>query len=404
MKVFSKGLIIVGLAVFSVASFGSVAHAAPWLGLFGDQTSDTTEQNDSSEQAHWYEAFKKKNDDKDPATSPDPQPLQPEPVSDDNDKDGLSAAQETEQGTSNAAVDTDKDGLSDLVESKWYIDKQVVFCGSTCALPSPIKKDIYLEADWMVKPDKASTKPTAQQVKLLTDAFAKEQISLHMDVGQFGGGNQTPYNAEIWFGATKGEVDFVDYKRGGDGIAPQFNAKRSAAWHYMLVGERYKRIKDGKVNTTSSGIANRGGPNLFIASALMLPQGRDVALAGTMMHELGHNLCLTHGKPTANNSCTFEGIDNNDTRNPNYPYKNYRSSMNYMHQYRLVDYAHNPNNAPGNHDDWNAINLNSFNMYSERANGQSPETATDDKAKNNILSNFEHEDHDDHDISVRIEL
>lgn len=401
----SKGLVTgVAICLFSTVVLSSSASAASWFGLFGNSSSGQSSDSGDAGQTDWWAPFKNSGDasppspaDPEPAEPTDPQP-KPPVAEDDADKDGLSAAREAEQKTNNAKPDSDDDGLSDYLESKWNAKRDVLFCGAACAYPDPIKKDIYIEADWMVLPDGTNTQPNGAQVKLLTDAFAKEGINLHVDTGQYGGGNAVPYTPEIWFGATAGEKDFVDYKRGGDGIAPQFKTERGSAWHYMLVGERYKRVTPTGVSNTSSGVANVSGPNIFIAYGIVRvinQNQRDVAVASTMMHELGHNLCLTK-RPTST-PCTFAGIDNDDAEKPDSPYRAYRSSMSYLHTFHLVDYSHNPTNNPGDHDDWGAIRLDMFPEYNESANGQSQKTASRKEA-NNTLENFNHS------VSVKLNL
>jgi hypothetical protein len=81
----------------------------------------------------------------------------------DADGDGLSAAKEAVQGTSDANSDSDGDGLNDYIESQWNSNRNDIFCSTECAYPNPLKKDIYVEIDWM---DDGTTmyKPTATQI------------------------------------------------------------------------------------------------------------------------------------------------------------------------------------------------------------------------------------------------
>jgi hypothetical protein len=76
-----------------------------------------------------------------------------DPSSVDIDGDNLTRAQELSQGTSDTSKDTDGDGLDDFTESHWYPNRSGVFCGSSeCTYPDPVKKDLYVEVDWMKEP------------------------------------------------------------------------------------------------------------------------------------------------------------------------------------------------------------------------------------------------------------
>src|SRR5690606_9112638 len=118
----------------------------------------------------------------------------------DLDNDGLTLAQEMTQGTYDFFVDSDGDGVgsglagdSDYVESIWNLDRDYLFCDTsgsppyTCAYPNPTKKDLYLEIDWM-KNGAIEYKPTTTQINLVVSMFANHDITLHVDMGDFGEG------------------------------------------------------------------------------------------------------------------------------------------------------------------------------------------------------------------------
>lgn len=317
----------------------------------------------------------------------------------DADGDGLTASQELRQGTSDVVADTDNDGLSDFIESQWNLDRNDVFCGIACAYPDPLRQDVYLEIDWMEKPNDYSMKPTVQQLTEVTAGFAARGIKVHTDTGEYGGGNQVPYNSSIWFTSVANEKDFVDYKRGGDGIAAQFDSARDGIWHYMISGDHYQYVDDSNNTITmSSGVANVGGPNLMvahkrvsdIAAASFPAKDFDTALAGTIVHELGHNLCLTNSSLQAvAPDCHFDGIDNPDFQQPNYQFEEYVSSMNYLYQFDMADYSQNSTNNPDDHDDWSAIRPQDFASFNEAGNGQGQALAKNN-SKNKRIKNFKH--------------
>jgi len=279
----------------------------------------------------------------------------------DSDSDGLSAAQETAQGTSDSNPDSDSDGLSDLVESTSFNKRSLVFCsndGTTCSYPGPTQKDIYIEADWMVKAGTGgySMQPDSTQVSDIESAFSNRSINIHIDTGQLDGGNQVAYNAGISFTPVAGTIDFYDYKLGGDGISSQFNSNRNHIYHYALLGYNYSN------SPGSSGVSYAGDDDSFISYGLVKEtfsySSLDTAIAGTMIHELGHNLCLTGlnggvpvytGQPA---SCRFSGVDT--SAGSSYP-----SAMNYDYQLTTVDYSTGANPS-GDHDDWAAIRPQDF--------------------------------------------
>lgn len=284
----------------------------------------------------------------------------------DNDEDGLTAEQETTQGSSDSSWDTDNDGLSDLTESTSYGARNDVFCNSTavtCEYPDPTTKDVYVENDWMEKTGSGafSGQLSGSQVNSLKPSFLSKNIKLHVDTGQLGGGNEVPYNSSIYFQPQSGQVDFYDYKEGGDGVSRQFNTNRHDIYHYLLTGNTYSD------SPGSSGAAYGGDDDLFISYGLIKDNPSfysdfNTAISGSVMHELGHNLCLTTdangvdygGQPA---SCRYSGIDV-------FAPASYASVMNYTNQFYQTDYSAGIN-SPDDHDDWSAIRPIDF-IYSGR--------------------------------------
>ncbi|MCA9338396.1 hypothetical protein KC949_02460, partial [Candidatus Saccharibacteria bacterium] len=79
----------------------------------------------------------------------------------------------------------------------------------------------------------------------------------------------------------------------------------------------------------------------------------DDAIAGTIMHELGHNLCLTNSSYTGQDpSCLFSGVD--DEFNVN---NNYHSAMNYTYQFTNQYSYSDGTHGAGDHDDKSAVLL-----------------------------------------------
>jgi|GEM_PF-1850545 len=279
----------------------------------------------------------------------------------DNDGDGLTASAELTQGTSDFSSDSDKDGLSDYTESASYPGRNNLFCNSTvttCEYPTPAQRDLYVEADWMVRPNPNgySMHPNANQVSTIVTAYAKKGVLAHIDTGQLGGGNAVTYNSDIAFYDSPTLVDFYDYKYGNGIIStPQFNADRYHIYHYMIFGD----IHDSSLHT---GVSHAGDDDAFISYGLItngvISTANNLGVSTVVMHELGHNLCLTNpadgvpnytGQPA---SCRFSGIDAN--AGADYP-----SAENYYHAFDLADYSIGANGS-SDHDDWGTLRFADF--------------------------------------------
>lgn len=298
----------------------------------------------------------------------------------DDDEDGLQYSQEMAQGTTDNNPDFDSDGLSDYVESTEYTARDDVFCNSSatfCEYPDPISKDIYIENDWMDKPDingsGYSMQLNSAQVSALKTSFLNKNIQVHIDTGQLGGGNEVSYTSLMNYQPTPGIIDFYDYKNGGDaGITPQFAANRKGIYHYLITGQTYTEDEG------STGASYMGDDDFFVSYGLIKenfsPQylSLDTAIAGTVMHELGHGLCLSgynNGNPTYPGqpaSCRYAGIDA-------FAGSLYGSVMNYDKQLLQVDYSSGINGLPDDHNDWDTIRLMDFAVSSagDAASGKS---------------------------------
>lgn len=272
------------------------------------------------------------------------------PGQDDADGDGLTAAQEKIQGTSDSNIDSDGDGLDDKTESRWNTNRDAEFCDTStpknCTYPDPTTQDVYLQVDWM-DDGTNSFKPSNTQLGMVSDAFAAQGIKFHADTGQYGGGNQlSSYIASLPFTATTG-TGYFNYKNSN------FNTSRQNIWRYMISGDKYSE------DETSSGVSYAGSDNIFLSYGL-IKAGQsnfnysdfDTAIAGTIIHELGHSLCLSNGTSYSHQHaiCVYPGVDSNDT---GFPF--YISSMNYSHQMGMVDYSSGVNGPIYDNDDWSAI-------------------------------------------------
>lgn len=276
----------------------------------------------------------------------------------DADNDGLALWKELYQSTNDFNSDTDNDGLNDYKESIWFTNRDEVFCNKTtspytCAYPDPTTQDLYIEIDWMYDSiENRSFMPTALQLKKIQDVFDAQNINLYADTGQFGGGNEIPfYGKSLHISSTDNYIDFDDIKYGYDSYSANYKSDREGIWRYMISGYHYSD------SPTSSGIAEVGGSNSFISNGLVKDtftySNLDDAIAGTMIHEIGHNLCLSNVAIYVNqpSTCVFDGVDSSGIL-----YTLYQSSMNYQYQLETTNLSDGTHEL-GDHADWSAVKV-----------------------------------------------
>ncbi len=232
-------------------------------------------------------------------------------------------------------LDPDNDALNNIEEC--YTDEY----GS-----NPFQKDIFLEFDWTLSQNpQNSNLPSQEKITEMTQRFAEHNITIHVDTGQFGGGEEIPYQ-------------------------PQFNydTLRDLYWQYFL---------NNDINNPRKGIFHYGiicdvgpGPGFsfigwyhhdaFCISAQTLEDGnplwtRDQLIITGSMHELGHTLGLF--------ADDHNGNDNRAAVEPWYKdywlFRNYKSCMNYRYTWQILDYS-DGTHGPGDFDDWGNLDLEFF--------------------------------------------
>ncbi|QSQ22758.1 hypothetical protein JY651_47990 [Pyxidicoccus parkwayensis] len=214
----------------------------------------------------------------------------------DSDGDGVCDAMELFLGTSPLKRDTDGDKLDDYAESFGFGGGLDL----TALGANPRRKDVFVEVDYY-----PGLKPTQAMLNQVITAFANAPVSntdfstgitLHLVVDQ----EIAAADADLDLNPVWTDFDVIKAK--------YFTAARAPYFHYRVFAKQY----DGGF---SSGIS-RGVPAHDFVVTVASFNGTELQSAGTLMHELGHNLGLRHG--------------GNDEDN----YKpNYLNIMNYEYQF-----------------------------------------------------------------------
>lgn len=198
----------------------------------------------------------------------------------DFDADGLTDAEEALLGTLSDNPDTDGDTLLDGWEVHTINGLDLRAIGA-----SPLRKDIFVEMDYMIRPTgPVDFRPTAEEKTRIVTAFDKANvtnpdgstgISIHLVDG-----NEVPHDPAL----NPVQLEFFALK------AAHFDPVRAPVFHYMIWADAYN-------TTTSSGISMNIPHSDFIVTLGLwnTPGGTPDQKVGTFIHELGHNLGLTHG-------------------------------------------------------------------------------------------------------------
>jgi len=245
---------------------------------------------------------------------------------------------------------SDADG--DAIPDSWE-QNGVTIAGQFIDLPAmgadPNKPDIFLQIDWMQNSTN-DQRLTTTALKQVADAFAaspytsptgSKGITMHIDEDA----NSVNFPTTL----AKAQKITLTNNLGALDSAGNYswtaveNIKmtnfyptgRALIFHYVIAAFLQEPPPPGGTQNTSSGISrNPVGPKFFDGGSDLLitlggfsgtGAGTDLQQAGTLMHELGHNLGLAHGGNDGNN---YE--------------PNYLSIMNYAFQLVGLDGSGNP--------------------------------------------------------------
>lgn len=199
-------------------------------------------------------------------------------------------------------LDTDGDGLPDVWEKEGLdydgdgkIDVDLPAMGADPNIP-----DIFVEVDWMVRPQKKilwweiskyrNLAPSEDAMKLVYDSFKQHGINLHIDVGsdsidfvtgkkwgKLSGGNEIPYKKKFNIKSSWNST-----------VNANFSKARHNVFKHCLFVDQYNGIRSGIAN-------NIPGQFFIVANQDWVFNGGNISVGGTFMHELGHTLGLRHG-------------------------------------------------------------------------------------------------------------
>ncbi len=304
------------------------------------------------------------------------------PTPDDRDGDGLTYDEELEHGTDPADPDTDGDGLTDGWEANGYSHG-----GFLEPLPEygsdPLRKDVFVEIDWMASRDGSEEDDIGQVVALYRAASEIHRIfersgtgiRIHFDLG-----------ADI-LSRVPNEVRADEERRGAPNFhlfsnAPDprkvlpfqphlptrplcqgessmrslyelyydrdiFRPSRRNIFYYLVVAESHHDLDASRAAVTglASNFADEDSRRLglsptgvqvavvFRRPVTLLPESRRLFhLTASILHELGHGFGLGHGGATLPDDANERPLWNHVTRKPNYA-----SVMNPRFQFWGVD-------------------------------------------------------------------
>jgi len=249
----------------------------------------------------------------------------------DPDEDGLLTERERTLGTDPWDADTDGDAIPDGIEvdMRRYdlnygdppaIDLDLDDDGLSDA--DPFVRDIFVEVDHM-----EDYRLNSLTVGLVEKAFRESpvgRIAVHVDQDA---GSALP--SMPCFGlAAETRATFVRLK------GENFDASRESVFHYAVLANRVPLIDSCKDDVLGQAL---GLDTDFVIAFARLRHDGDSRIAAVFMHELGHNLGLTHE--------VYKGIDSSCTH-PGYAcydpdlYANYESVMNYHFQRAFGSSSH----------------------------------------------------------------
>ncbi|MFH1101394.1 MAG: hypothetical protein V1726_05095 [Methanobacteriota archaeon] len=279
-------------------------------------------------------------------------------LGDDEDQDGVPIEWEHRWGFNpgiwedQTQLDPDQDSLTNYEE---YLTSGF---GS-----DPFRKDVFLEFDFMEdSPDGVSSRVPDEAFELLKNPFHRRNIVVHVDTGEYEGGERIPFADDVSF--DEAVALYHEYFLNND----DENWKRSV-FHYGIIVYACTPKGYGFSGDVPAHIDYFPGTNAFIISSKQMeknakrPLSKSVAYfyGSAIMHELGHNFGLRWGHPF--------GVDAQSTKKPwrfgYWFYREYKSIMNYRYTYQIFDYS-DGSHGKRDFNDWAALDFSHFEKPEEK--------------------------------------
>jgi len=253
-------------------------------------------------------------------------------------------------GTAMRAQDLDGDLIPDSIENQsWY----------QAAGGSPEVKDVWVECDWMPGTVWGRPQLRRRMEKVFRNAPVEGGIEIHLAMGstipfeeQWGDFSTSEGYLDLWTAATDARSAYFD----GLPFTGADAATMRPYMHYCVFVNSIDEAGTSGVSLRSDTSALGIPGDLFVVAlgqygeVIPMPSLRRFQ-AGTFLHELGHNLGLTHGGSAPRRHVNFK--------------PNYLSVMNYHHQggfYRLT-----PANMVRRFNYWDYSRSGSEERFDERA-------------------------------------
>ncbi len=209
------------------------------------------------------------------------------------------------------------------------------------------KKDIFLELDYMPCENPEETnKPSQELLQRLIDIFENKDITLHIDTGELGGGEQIPY-CKSKFSFAKLRDLYWQYF-----LKNNLTNPRKGIFHYGIICNYCPDL--------NFPFFGWDGLDSFAVSTEWLKEtmpffSRKRLIVGATVHHLGHTLGLIADTNNAIDNMGTTKIFNKDF----FVYRNYKSCMNYRYKYLLFSYS-DGSHGRGDFDEWSNLDFSFF--------------------------------------------
>jgi hypothetical protein len=241
------------------------------------------------------------------------------------------------RSASRSLRDSDGDGLPDAWERHGVTvqtDAGPRFIDLPAMGADPTRPDIFLQVDWMADAEH-DQRPSPEAIELLVDAFARAPylsptgstgIALHVDAGpdsvlepgvtwgRLSRARVLPWQKNLGTAAS-GTYDWSAFEAIENAPGGFVETGRAPIFHYAIFGA-FHDLDDPHGWGASGNSRGIGGTEIVVTLGNFTNGvGSPREQAGTLMHELGHNLGLRHG-----------GCDDSNLK------PGYSSVMNYAYQ------------------------------------------------------------------------